>query len=172
MSGSYYALDAAYNSLQTQLSSLNALVVYLQSTITTPSLPNTSVGFTPISIPAGSSQSGIFSQTLTIPSAGKWLISAQVRIQYISSITLPTNSAGWNVAFQGAAFGVQTTQFYSITAPAASLGIFIDTIPSGVVEFDNSLVYPYAVPLQILLESSSFGATVTGTATAVRVANL
>ena len=173
MSGSYYALDAAYNSLQSQLTTLNALVVYLQSSIGTPSLANTSVNFTTINIPSGGTNSAVFPQTLTIPSAGKWLLSAQIRLQFQGSLTLPTNSQGWNVAFVGAAAGgIQTTQFQSITAPAASLGIFVDTIPSGIAVFDNTLVYPYAVQVQVLIESSSFGVNATGSATALRVADL
>ena len=139
----------------------------------TPSLPNTSVNFTPINIGAVGPNSAVFPQTLTITSAGKWLISAQVRLQYISSFTLPTNSGGWNVAFQGTeAGGIQTSQYYSITAPAGSLGIFIDTIPSGIAVFDNTLVYPYAVQLAVEIVSSSFGVDATGSATALRVADL
>lgn len=139
----------------------------------TPSLPNTSVNFTPINIGAVGPNAAVFPQTLTITSAGKWLISAQINLQYISSFTLPTNSGGWNVAFQGPeAGGIQTTQYYSITAPAGSLGIFIDTIPSGIAVFDNTLVYPYAVQLAVEIVSSSFGVDATGSATALRVADL
>jgi len=87
-------------------------------------------------------------------------------------VTLPTNSGGWNVAFQGTeAGGIQTSQYYSITTPASS-GIFIDTIPSGIAVFDNTLAYPYAVQLGIYIVSSSFGVYVTGSATALRVADL
>jgi hypothetical protein len=142
-------------------------------TIGTPSLSNTSVNFTSINIGAVGPNTAVFPETLTILSAGKWLISAQVTLQYVSSMTLPTNSGGWNVAFVGAAAGgIQTGQNYSITTPAGPAGIFIYTIPSGIAVFDNTLVYPYAVQLQVYIVSSSFGVNATGSATALRVADL
>ena len=139
----------------------------------TPSLANTSVNFTSINIGATGPNTAVFPETVTILSAGKWLISAQVTIQYVSSMTLPTNSGGWNVAFVGAqAGGIQTGQNYSITTPAGPAGIFIYTITSGIAVFDNTLVYPYAVQLQVYIVSSSFGVFATGSATALRVADL
>ena len=138
----------------------------------TQSLANTSVTFTQINIGPTGPNTAIFGPPLLITSAGKWLISAQVNLQYISSATLPTNSGGWNVAFEGPqAGGIETGQTYSITSPANS-AISIDTIPSGIAVFDNTLLYPLQLQVGVYIVSSSFGVNATGSATAVRVADL
>lgn len=166
MSGSYYALDAAYNSLQSQIYALSGQVSYVQSVITTPSLLTLNTTFSTLTIASGTS-SGVFTQTINIPSAGEYLLNALVRLQYIGT---PVSTEGWVVSFLGVANEVKTSNYQSITAPAASLGIIIDTTPTGLVEFDNTLTYPYAVQVQVLINGSPNGVTATGSASAIRIA--
>ena len=142
----------------------------------TPSLPNTSSNLGAITISAGGfPNSAVFPQTLNIPSAGKYLLNALVHIDILGTLLSATTSGGWSVSFVGPVAGaVKTSMVQSITInnPTPNQSIIFDTNPTGLVVFDNTLIYPYSVQVELIIYSSSFGAYAYASASAIRVADL
>ena len=69
---------------------------------------------------------------------------------------------------------VKTSMVQSITInnPTPNQSIIFDTNPTGLVVFDNTLIYPYSVQVELIIYSSSFGAYAYASASAIRVADL
>jgi len=168
MSGSYYALDAAYNSLQTQLSSLNAQVVYLQSTINNLTYVNQALSV--VSVPAGSTTASVpFGQSLTLPSSGTWLITGNFSVVYqITSPAVSVTTEGFFVSGFGA---LQYTDFGVSTANAVPTGL------GFLKNFSVSGLYNTATAGLVLFGSggvvgSPYGTTFQGNVSAVKISTL
>lgn len=166
MSGSYYALDAAYNSLQSQLISLNAEVDALQSLIATPSLANITQNLTQVSIGAvGTITSVSFIETLNIPSAGKWLITGNFLVNYIISAPNPTTTTeGFLVSGFG---GLAYYDLGTLTGKAIPNGLSISK------NFSVSTLYTATAPISLSgsggVINSQYGTTFEGSVFAIKI---
>lgn len=161
MSGSYYALDAAYNSLQSQLISLNAQVQAGASSLTniTQNLTQVSTGIAP------SLTSVAFIETLNIPSAGKWLITGNFLVSYIIPAPNPTTTTeGFFVTGFG---GLAYYDLGTLTGKAIPNGLSISR------NFSVSVLYTATAPISLSgsggVINSQFGTTFEGSVFAIKI---